>query len=173
MVPPSVFGRIEGSRDRQLLPQYPSQTHSTVAELLDDVTSERKADLIRRIFLLDEAQTILGIPRSNRHANDRMIWAYTPKGIFTVSSAYKVALATSSSTPTVGASNTTETKTFWRTFWSLGIPNKLKTFAWRACRDILPTKVNLRHMGVIEDATCEACRMPDDRDQWTPVLGKS
>ena len=41
--------------------------------------------------------------------------------------------------------------------WSLQIPNKLKTFAWRASRNILPTKVNLCSRGVLDDPTCDAC----------------
>ena len=51
------------------------------------------------------------------------------------------------------------TRWFWQTIWSLGIPNKLKTFAWKASRNILPTKVNLCRHGVIENATCEACEL--------------
>jgi len=39
---------------------------------------------------------------------------------------------------------------------------KLKTFTWRAWRNILPTKVNLCHHGVLEDATCEACQLDEE-----------
>uniref|UniRef100_A0A7N2QXT7 Reverse transcriptase zinc-binding domain-containing protein n=1 Tax=Quercus lobata TaxID=97700 RepID=A0A7N2QXT7_QUELO len=39
---------------------------------------------------------------------------------------------------------------------------KLKTFTWRAWRNILPTKVNLCHRGVLEDATCEACQLDEE-----------
>ncbi|XP_075645055.1 uncharacterized protein LOC142616051 [Castanea sativa] len=130
-----------------------------VAALLDEVTGEWKADLVKRVFLPDEAQAILSIPRSNKQANDCMVWAYTPKGVFTVNSAYKVALATSPSASTVGVYDTPAKETFWRTLWSLGISNKIKTFAWRACRNILPTKVNLFQQGVLESATCKACGM--------------
>ena len=53
-------------------------------------------------------------------------------------------------------------KTFWRTIWNLNIPNKLKTFAWRASLNILPTKVNLCHHGVLDNPTCEACGLSDE-----------
>ena len=46
---------------------------------------------------------------------------------------------------------------FWQKIWSLQIPNKLKTFAWRASRNILPTKANLCSRGVLDDPTCDAC----------------
>ena len=133
-----------------------------VAVLLNEDTGEWKADLVKQVFLPDEAQTILSIPRSNKQASDRIIWAYTTKGIFIVNSAYKVTLAASPYASTVGESDTIAKETFWRTLWILDIPNKIKTFAWRARRNILPTKVNLHHQGVLESVTCEACGIADE-----------
>ena len=34
-----------------------------------------------------------------------------------------------------------ETKKFWAGLWRLNVPNKIKTFAWRACTDLLPPYV--------------------------------
>ena len=36
-------------------------------------------------------------------------------------------------------------------------PNKIKTFAWRACRNVLPTKANLQFWKVTQDNVCEEC----------------
>ena len=58
-----------------------------------------------------------------------MIWAYTPKGTFTVNSAYKVALSLSQSKSTEGTLDATSHSQFWQKIWGLRIPNKLKTFA--------------------------------------------
>ncbi|XP_030942097.1 uncharacterized protein LOC115967167 [Quercus lobata] len=47
-------------------------------------------------FLPDDTKDtacILGIPLSEHKSRDRIIWAYTPKGKFTVNSAYKVAIS--------------------------------------------------------------------------------
>ena len=46
---------------------------------------------------------------------------------------------------------------FGNLLWSLNIPNKIKSFAWWASKNILPTKVNLCHRKVLTDPTCEAC----------------
>ena len=97
------------------------------------------------------------MPRSHRRAKDCIIWAYTPKGNFTVNSAYKVAWAISPSVAMEEVSNNDAKRQFWRTIWNLAIPNKLKTFTWRACRDILPMKNNLCCRGVLDNAKCEAC----------------
>ncbi|XP_023922889.1 uncharacterized protein LOC112034302 [Quercus suber] len=45
---------------------------------------------------------------------------------------------------------------FWCQIWNLHIPNKIKLFTWKACKNILPTEANLYHRRVIEDPTYEA-----------------
>ena len=41
--------------------------------------------------------------------------------------------------------------------WKLRIPNKIKVFGWRACNEILPTKLNLSKRRVIKDVMCPIC----------------
>ena len=43
--------------------------------------------------------------------------------------------------------------------WSLPIPCIIRHFAWKACRDILLTKVNLMRRQVLQDNICEECRL--------------
>ena len=102
---------------------------ATVSELIDEAKGEWNVDLVKHVFLPDDAHTILGIPRSSKRNRDRMIWAYTPKGTFTVNSAYKVALSLSQSKSTEGTLDATSHSQFWQKNWGLRIPNKLKTFA--------------------------------------------
>ena len=54
-------------------------------------------------------------------------------------------------------SNDQANRKFWKALWSLNVPNKVKSFAWRASKNILPTKANLGHQRVLDDPTCEAC----------------
>lgn len=120
--------------------------------------------MIKQIFLPDEADAIHSIPRSCNQARDHLIWAYTPRGTSTANSAYKATFSLSPQAHSCKASNDQDHNLFWRTIWSLNIPNKLKTFAWRASRNILPIKVNLCHCGVLDDPTCEACGLGDETD---------
>lgn len=39
------------------------------------------------------------------------------------------------------------------------MPNKIKTFAWLASRNILLTKANLCHRKVFDNPVCEACSL--------------
>lgn len=86
-----------------------------VCTLLDDETGEWKIDLINHIFLPEDADAILSIPRSCSHAKDRLIWAYHPKGVFTVNSAYKLQLSLSSQAHEGRASNDQDHHLFWNT----------------------------------------------------------
>jgi hypothetical protein len=45
----------------------------------------------------------------------------------------------------------------WKMCWSLRVPNAVKMFLWRACHNLLPTKVNLLKIGVCENSLCLIC----------------
>ena len=99
----------------------------------------------------------MSIPLSERLPADRLVWAYMPKGNFTIRSAYKVVVALSSNNNSKGSSNEQKSKSFWKTLWRLNIPNKVKSLAWKASKNILPTKANLCRRYVIVDSVCGAC----------------
>ena len=78
-------------------------------------------------------------------------------GKFTISSAYKVIIAVSPSSDNGAPFDCQKRSTFWKTVWGPYVPNKIKAFTWRACKNILLTKVNLCHRRVIDNPVCEAC----------------
>ncbi|KAF5442896.1 hypothetical protein F2P56_035506 [Juglans regia] len=49
------------------------------------------------------------------------------------------------------------------------VPNKMKIFAWRACKDGLPIAVNLGKKRVLSDDTCRFC-LSDKEDIIHPVV---
>ena len=51
----------------------------------------------------------------------------------------------------------------WRGLWKLKLPRKIKIFSWRACHDVLPTRVNLAKRKIISDMLCHYCKsVPED-----------
>ena len=66
--------------------------NTQVSLLIDPYTRAWKADMVTQIFSPSDASAILSFPLSFRLPSDQMIWAYTPKGDFTVRSAYKIVL---------------------------------------------------------------------------------
>ena len=65
---------------------------SRVNDLIDPLKCEWQTDVVRQVFLQPDVQSILGIPLSSCLPRDRLVWAYTPKGKFTVHRVYKIAL---------------------------------------------------------------------------------
>ena len=72
----------------------------------------------------------------------------------------------------------------WQKLWALNVSPKDRTFAWRACSNILPTRDNLQRKKVRIEERCELCdhssetashilwECPLAKKVWTLVRGK-
>ncbi|CAM8943972.1 unnamed protein product [Rhodiola kirilowii] len=86
-------------------------------------------------------------------------WSKGPSGTLTVKDAYCTALELERLTnPSHGEqSDARETRTFWRSFWKLQLPNRIKMFGWRLFYDSLPTMQNLERRGCTVRNSCCFC----------------
>ncbi|GER28347.1 ribonuclease H-like superfamily protein [Striga asiatica] len=135
---------------------FPSQSRLTgnyfehhniewVYQLFDESGTRWNANLIRNIFVEQDATAILSIPLQNLHQPDKLIWHLNPKGEFTVKSAYKKSLRLvllSLNRPKSSSCNI-QLKRMWQVTWSLKIKHKLKYFMWRVLHNAMPTARNL------------------------------
>ena len=132
-----------------------------VSTLLD--TDRRSWDVakVKTIFLPHEVEMVLSIPISGRLPKDSIIWAWTTNGRFTVKSAYKVAqkVLKEDFNRGVGGSSSDNSgmKAIWKIVWRLNCPSKIKHLLWRACKNILPTKLCLKARGINVDEGCDIC----------------
>ena len=94
-----------------------------VSAFINSESGEWKKEVVQSNFLPHEAAAILGIPISSRASPDRIIWALTPSGLFSISIAYKM-LASCASNELAGSSNPAPTRKFWRGIWQLRMPKK-------------------------------------------------
>ena len=78
---------------------------SLVSLLIDLETSAWRDQLVRQVFIPADVLSILSIPLSVCMPQDRLMWAFTLKGNFTVRSAYKIAVAKSMETRMERTSN--------------------------------------------------------------------
>ncbi|XP_071933882.1 uncharacterized protein [Coffea arabica] len=78
-------GRIKTQRD-------PNCTLGKVEELIAD--GEWNHEVLNRWFIAEDVQRIKAIPLSITGCQDRLYWRYTKSGVFTVKSAYDVAMET-------------------------------------------------------------------------------
>ncbi|KAK4589279.1 hypothetical protein RGQ29_020042 [Quercus rubra] len=117
-----------------------------VCVLIDAENGEWKVDLIREVFLEHEADSILSIPLGTILPANKLVWTAAANGKFSVKSAYNLARSDSSIM-----------KCFWQKLWRAKVPNMVRGLGWKACQNILPTKMNLFHRQVTDDPIYEEC----------------
>jgi hypothetical protein len=137
-----------------------------VSELIDPTTGEWDEQLIRDIFWPQDADEILRIP-INEHTEDWPAWHFDAKGLFSVKSAYKLAVAlrdvqTGQDASCSVSAHGDERGFQWIKIWQLKVPNKVKMFIWRLAHNSLPVRRNLARRGVKLDTICPVCRRLDE-----------
>ena len=132
---------------------------ATVDNLIDPITRSWCVSMIDHVFLPYEVEVIKSIPLSNRAVQDIQIWAYTNTGEYSVKSAYKMIQTQQLRSSRGQSSNYSQCNKIWKATWAAKVCNKIKTFIWRAYRDILPTKVNLTRRKILLDARCDCCEV--------------
>ncbi|KAK7831246.1 putative ribonuclease h protein [Quercus suber] len=78
-------------------------------------------------------------------------------GKFSVRSAYRLAQTTQEGGGQATSSEQSVARKIWRGIWSMNVPNKVKHFTWKVCRNILATKENLWKRKVTQEGLCEEC----------------
>lgn len=76
---------------------------------------------------------ILQIPLSIHGEKDELIWHYTPKGYFKVSSAYRLVVHQNMENHVGGSSGPSN----WSLIFCLPLQHKIKIFAWQLCYNVV------------------------------------
>lgn len=128
----------------------------TVSELI--ANGKWREDLVTMLFCQCDREAILNIPLNPLGAEDALIWNYTPKGYFSVSSAYRLGFQEK---PSLVAGNSNDF-TPWRVIWNCQLPPKVRLFAWKLCHRSLATGENLVWRKIIRSAACMRCNHPKE-----------
>lgn len=128
-----------------------------VSDLINYELHLWKTNQIMEMFEKEDAEAICRIPLSRRNVEDSIVWLPNKKGLFTVKSAYEVARELMRGENVAESSSGCAGKRVWAALWKLEIPSKVKVFGWKACNEILPTKMNLAKRRIIADAVCLIC----------------
>lgn len=141
--------------------------------------------VVKRIFWPVDAELILTIRPSARAEEDFLAWHPDKLGIFSVRSAYKLALQLAAIDNGSGSSEAEISKA-WNLVWKCNVPQKVKVFTWRAATNSLATMENKNKRKLEASGTCgicgvEAedvahalCRCPQAKKLWDAmqVVGK-
>jgi hypothetical protein len=136
-----------------------------VSELINPITGEWDEQLVCDTFWTEDAE-ILRIP-VDVNRMDWPAWYFDAKGLFSVKSAYKVAVARRDvfarcDASSSGNGNKGECDFMWNKIWKLNVPNKVKMFLWRFAHNSLPVRRNVARRGVDIDTRCPMCERLDE-----------
>ena len=92
------------------------------------------------LFVPEESELIKKIPLSRHSLDDKLFQLWTQNGKYSCKSGYRFLKMEEEEEGFKDAQN--GDKVFWRSIWGLRVPNKIKNFFWRTCREAIPTKAN-------------------------------
>jgi hypothetical protein len=130
--------------------------NAKVSVLLDINTNWWNVALIKEIFSAEESDLICGIAVSPRGGEDRRIWKFNKSGDFTVKSAYHLAKE-KFEVDKGNSSNRDRIMPLWKVIWNIEVPRAAKSFLWKACSGILPTKDKVYKRKISSDPLCPIC----------------
>ncbi|KAL0000424.1 hypothetical protein SO802_014205 [Lithocarpus litseifolius] len=104
-----------------------------VSDLINPSIRTWDENLVHGLFSPEEAAMVLSIPLSRTPVEDKIIWPFTLSG------------------------NPQQQNEVWKLIWGLNVPNKVRNFMWRACKEAIPTKHNLLKRKILNEDRCEQC----------------
>jgi hypothetical protein len=131
---------------------------SAVSELLNAEGSDWDYNKIVAVFNNADAEAITKIKLSGRRSEDVLAWHMEKSGVFSASGAHRLGLDIQNS-PQASASSSALAgdRALWKGLWSLAVPPKIRMFAWKLSKHILPTKKNKHIRRMDMDACCSLC----------------
>jgi len=129
-----------------------------VADLMNSDGSNWDYNRIASIFNAADREAISKIRLGQRRTEDFIAWQPEKTGKFSVRSAYNIALMEKIRDSSQASSNRPEgDRKLWSNIWNCQIPPKVKIFAWKLGRDILPTKQNKFRRNLEPSPECDLC----------------
>jgi ribonuclease HI len=97
-------------------------------------------------------------------------WQFEKSGIFSVKSAYRLALSNDDNLGTTGSSSSPMgERIVWKQVWKLPVRPKVWTFIWKFIHNALPTNENRHYRHISTDALCEMCNC-DSEDSYHATI---
>jgi len=132
-----------------------------VADLIDEERMEWKMNILQQNFAPVDVEEILKI-KLYSSSEDIIVWHYERSDIFSIKSAYKVALNMSTHETHASSNENKDGACLWQHIWKGNVPPKVGMFAWPLARDALPTNKNKKARNILEDDMCNICGMESE-----------
>lgn len=115
----------------------------------------------------DEAHAILKIPISIRKDQDKLIWAHTSNGQYSVKSGYFQALKMAQSNTTTSFSSYTPQDSMWSRLWVVPTSPKVRMFMWKVVKNWVACKHNIYHRKCGVTPLCPICESESESIEHT------
>jgi hypothetical protein len=115
-----------------------------VSQLMQPGRSGWDEQILNSCLYPHDVEAILRIRLSDREGEDMLAWFYEKSGIFTVKSAYRLALSNENEERwREGSSSRADgSRALHKEIWAANVPPKVRVFAWRLWQDGLATQQN-------------------------------
>ena len=143
-----------------LSPVLEGWEEATVDKLIKEDSRTWDDIIIDGLFTPAEAAIIKAIPLSRFPTDDKLYWPWTQTGKYNCKSGYRFLKCEAEASGEMEAQ--AEDRVFWRRIGDLQVPNKIRNFVRRACREAIPTKVNLKRRHILENGRCKRCLMEEE-----------
>ena len=134
-------------------PIIESMEDATVDCLIDKTPGNWDAEMLEGVLIPAEAEVAKKIPLARSQTEDSLFWPFMADGQYNCKSGYHFLKELET-----GVEEGTQLeldKKFWKSIWSLDVPNKYTNILWHACRESLSTKSNLNRKTIIPNPTCD------------------
>jgi hypothetical protein len=128
-----------------------------VHQLIDDIGSWDETAVCRYFYPCD-ASEIFKIKLPSPGAADFVAWHFEKTDMFSVRSAYKLAVRNSYGVGDIGtSSNSKQGRAAWKKLWQVQVPSKVSVFTMKAANNGLPTRVNKKYRHIEDQDVCQLC----------------
>lgn len=142
-----------------------------VEHLIDWGSRSWDEAMVRRYFYLCDAMEILKIKISANESGDLLAWNYEKSGLFSVHSAYRLALHLNDGRGGTGSSSNPDgERALWKKLWAVEVSAKVRVHAWKVVNNGLPTRANKCYRHLDEERRWELCGW-ETEDCFHTVVG--
>jgi ribonuclease HI len=142
-----------------------------VSQLMNTEGKSWNVSLLQELFLEHDVQAIQSIQIPPQAQCDRIAWHYESNRVFTVKSAYRLAmkLKHQNRDNVSSSTNADGERSLWNCIWKSRVPPKVRVFAWRLATNTLPTKTNKLSRKLEVCDRCDICGR-DAEDAYHAVV---
>jgi hypothetical protein len=119
---------------------------------------------LQQYFIQEDVDEICKLKPSSRNEMDFIAWHPEKRGVFTVKSAYQLALKGSEQFQNQGAISARPDgqRPGWKVIWGCSVPPKVKILAWKICRNAISTHTNLARRSLPVSRQCPICGLEEE-----------